>query len=80
MRIYYDEKYGAASNNKLFVITYKTIAMFDDWRDTFIKAFNEQVQFPRHKCPRIVLQGEPNTGKTSFVNFLFGNNFNKKLY
>jgi hypothetical protein len=49
---------------------------FFDWRDEFIMAFNYQMKnLYFHKCPKIVLKGEPNTGKTSFVKFLFGKFF-----
>jgi ribosome biogenesis GTPase A len=44
---------------------------FNDWRDEFIEAYNAQLT-GHHKCPRIVLHGEPNCGKSTFVNKLFG--------
>ncbi len=72
MDIYYGERYK--NSLKLCKIEYKDADIrFFDWRDKFIKAFNFQLQTNKHKCPRIVLQGEPDCGKTSFVNYLFGN-------
>ena len=79
LNIYYNKRYRDAPNNQIYAIAYKS-DMFYDWRDTFIDAFNQQVQCSRHKCPRIVLHGEPNTGKVSFVKFLFGKtNLNAKF-
>ncbi len=63
--------YGYSQKILLPIDYVDPLRKFNDWRDEFIEVYNNQL-IGKHKCPRIVLRGEPNCGKSTFVKSLLG--------
>lgn len=62
--------------NMISLQPYKINKRFGNWRDRVVDWFNDWViNGFVHKKKQLFLHGKQDTGKTSFISYLFGNNY-----